>query len=85
MTFTVVFLANETSLLYGIPIEDDRIVESTETFFASLSLPSEETIQGLGYDMNPNPANLRIDSHGNATISITDNDCKLFLVCLLNH
>ena len=73
----MVFLANETSMLFGVPIENDKIVESTETFFASLSLPSEETIQQLGYDTNPNPANLRIDSHGNATVSITDNDCKL--------
>jgi hypothetical protein len=73
----VVFLANDTSMLYGIPIENDKIVESTETFFASLSLLSEEAIQDLGYDTNPNPANLRIDSHANATIFITDNDCKL--------
>ena len=73
----MVFLANETSVPFGVPIENDKIVELTETFFASLSLPSEETIQQLGYDTNPNPANLRIDSHGNATISITDNDCKL--------
>ena len=62
---------------FGIPIVNDMIVEATETFFVSLSLPSEDTIQQLGYDTNPNPANLMIDSHGNATVSITDNDCKL--------
>ena len=85
VTSTVVFLANETSMQFGVPIENDNIVEATETFTASLSLPNEETLQQLGYNINPNPANLRIDSHGTATISIRDNDCKLHFLSDLHY
>ena len=79
MTFSVVFLVNETSMFYGVPIKNDNIVEAMETFTASLSLPSEEVLQRLGYDTNPNPDNLLIGSRGNTTISIRDDDCELVL------
>ena len=77
ISFTSVFLVNETSMIFGVRINDDITVEATEFFTASLSVPSDETVQQLGYDINPNPANLQIGRQGSTTVSIVDNDCKL--------
>lgn len=76
ITFTTVFLVNETSMRYGVRINDDNIVEANETFRAFLSLPSEEDLNRLGYDSNPNPDNLKIGRRGGTTVYILDNDCK---------
>ena len=48
-------------------------------------MPTDETIQQLGYDVNPNPASLQIGRHGNAVVSIIDNDCKSIAACVLVH
>ena len=86
ITFTTVFLVNETSMKFGVRIIDDNMVETTETFTASLSMPSDETIQQLGYDVNPNPASLQIGHHGNTVVSIIDNDGKMkFCHYIYNH
>ena len=76
ITFSTLFLVNETSMNFGVRIHNDNAVETTETFTASLSMPSDETIQQLGYDVNPNPESLQIGRRGNTVVSIIDNDCK---------
>lgn len=75
---------------FGVHIRNDNIVETSETFTASLSIPSDQTIQQLGYDINPNPAGLQIGRRGSAVVSIIDNDCKMNFyrykpTCMLVH
>ena len=68
---------------FGIPINDDNIVEHAENFTASLSMPDSEALQQLGYDTNPNPENLQIGHYSTAVVSIVDNDCKIYIIILL--
>ena len=79
------FLVNETAINFGVRIGDDLVVEATETFFASLSMPSDEVLRQLGYDTNLNPANLSIGRRGNTVVSIVDNDCKVISDFVRTH
>ena len=54
--------ANDTELLFGIPVLEDEIVEETESFFVSLMLSDDEV--ALGTDL----------LLSEATIFIEDND-----------
>ena len=63
------FQPTETSLIVMVPILDDSNLEGVEQFTAMLSLPVGQVGVTLGANM--------------ATVEITDDDCKLVIVCWL--
>lgn len=62
---SAIILSNETQLLFGVQIRDDRVVENNETFTAELQL----------VQVNSNPSNVEIGLNL-ATVVINDNDCE---------
>ena len=63
-TFAGIILSNETELAFGVQIREDRIIENTEMFMASLRLPvSGDIILGLD----------------RVNVSIVDNDGKCMM------
>ena len=65
MRLTAILPSNQTEVNYGVQINDDLIVESTEMF--SVGLESDDS-------------HVIIGSVSTATVSILDDDCKIFCI-----
>ena len=66
--YTVTFPAGQTTATFNIPITDDMILEINEDFMFTINQTSLPTVVTRG----------TLDE---ATVTIVDNDCKLFYNC----
>ena len=64
--YTVIFAAGVTMVAFDVPVNDDNILEGNENFMLTINSSSL-------------PSNVTVGDPGEATVTIVDNDRKIFL------
>jgi len=70
--YPVTFLAGETSVTFDVPITDDNILEGNENFTLTI-------------DQSSLPTNVNRGDHGEATVTIVNDDGKEFVNIMSVH
>ena len=65
-SYIVTFSIGVTMVAFDVPVNDDNILEGNENFTLTINSSSL-------------PSNVTVGDPGEATVTLVDNDCKIFL------